>query len=475
LPGAFERNDSGNGERFAARYRDRLRYVNRRQRWLCWNGTEWAWDETGVAELCTKELARAIHDEADACNDDQQVKALREWSFKSGSMGKRKAMLEAARSEPGMSISVDQLDTDPWLLNCPNGTLNLRTGQLKEHSRGDYITKQTGTRYNPQAATMLWDEVLNNMTGGDTELGAYLQRVAGYALTGVATERKFFFLYGPPGSGKSTFIEALLSCMGTYGKSTSFDTWLEHPNVGGNRDDLVALQGIRLVTSGEVEPGKRWASALLKQITGGDRIAACAKYEKEVEFVASCTIIMAANDSPKARDDDAGFWERMQRVPITNVVALDKRIPELHSLMREPENAEAILAWAVEGCKLWQKHRIGSAPVVEQSTAEYREENDWIGGFLEMYEEDERSTITATAFRDQYERYCKQEGQKPEATKTLARRIEKRMPGVRYKKVHGQRLWTGIRLTGAETDLGPEQGALPGVDLDDMPPDERFE
>lgn len=478
MPGLFRRTDSGNAERFAARYSGTFHYVQSRQKWLVWLGTHWGWDDHFLMDLRTKDMARGIAHEAHDCNDMKERQTLLEWASKSEGVGKRRACLDLVRAEPGVTITVDDLDKSPWLLNCTNGTLDLRTGELHTHRREDLITKCTDTAYVKDAGTFLWDDVLNNMIGGDKELGAYMQRVAGYALTGMATERAFFFLYGPPGSGKSTFIEALLSCMGGYAKATSFDTWLERPQVGGNRDDLVNLQGVRLVTSGEVSGTKHWDTSLIKKITGGDRITACAKFEKEVSFLPTCTLIFAANDSPKARDDDDGFWDRAQRVPITNVVPAEKRVKNLHALLREEDNREAILAWAVEGCRSWQANGIGTAAVVKASSARYRDENDWIAGFLDLYDQTEGATISATNFRDQYERYCKQEGQKPEATKTLARRIEKRTDGaVAYKKIRGVRLWSGLQLRG-EPPAGQQH--LPGLphpeDEDDLvPPPGRFD
>lgn len=467
IPGVFKRTDSGNAERFAARYRSDVRYVDPRRKWLVWDGTRWQWDRGKSIELRAKEMARAIMLEADACSDMKEVGDIRAWSVKSESAGKRQATLALACSEPGITIDLDGLDADPWLLNCKNGTLDLRTGELHTHRRENMITKRTACAYDPKAGTFLWDTVLGNMTGGDKELGSYLQRIAGYALTGMATERKLFFLYGPPGSGKSTFIEALLSCMGDYAHATSFDTWLEHNNVGGNRDDLVKLQGVRLVTSGEVSATKHWDTALLKKFTGGDRISATAKFESEISYLANCTLVFAANDAPKAREDDSGFWERMQRIPITNVVPVEQRVKDLHAQLREPDNAEAILAWAVEGCKEWQQTGIGTSSVVTVSSAEYREENDWIGGFLEGYELVERCTITTAEFRRQYAKYCEDEGQKPESNKTLALKIKKRTDGkVQYLKIDGYRMWRGLRLLGAPP---PAQGSLK------MPPEERFE
>lgn len=466
LPGAFACTDSGNAERFAARFGADARYCAARRNWLYWSGTEWAWDTNGETARRVKQVVRGIKAEARASSDAEDRKALFAWAVKSESAGKRKALEELARGEPGMSVSIDELDRDPWLLNCSNGTVNLRTGALRAHSPSDLITKNTGVAYRAAASTVLWERVLHNLHQGDSELASYLQRIAGYALTGLSTEKKFFFLCGPPDGGKSSYLNALLSCMGSYARTTPFETWIERTQVGGNRDDLVSLQGVRLVASGEVKAQAHWDTAMIKAITGGDRISASAKYESQIEFTPQCTILLAANDAPKARDDDEGFWRRMQRIPIVNEIPAAQQMKDVGERLREAENAEAALAWAVEGCRMWRESGgVGTCAVVEASTAAYREDNDWIGGFLEQYELVEESTILAPQFRDQYEAFCKREGQRPEATKTLAKRIEKRCPGVRYKMLKGARMWCGIQLRG----VTPAQGELPG-----MPGEERW-
>lgn len=447
VPGVFRLTDTGNAERFMARFAGDVRHCQERRKWLVWTGHRWEWDSGGVVSRRVKATVRGIRLEAKATPDADFRAKLEEWAFKSESAGKRNALEELARGEAGVPITVDALDVDPWLLNCTNGTVDLRTGALLPHTREHLITKCTGVRYVAGAESALWRATLTKMTGGDTELEDYLRRVAGYALTGLASEKKFFFLYGPPDSGKSSYIKALHAALGDYARSTPFETWTERRDAGNNRDDLVALQGVRLVTSGEVSQSARWNTALLKQITGGDLLSASRKFESMIEFQPACTIMLAANDAPKARDDDDGFWSRMQRVPIATVVPKSEQVANFYELLRSPEVAESILAWAVAGCAEWQElGGIGTAAVVQASSDAYRNEQDWLVGFLAMYAEDDGAIIPAGIFRDAYERYCKQEGQLTEPTKTLASRIAKRMPKVRYRIVSGKREWIGLRL-----------------------------
>lgn len=496
-PGLFRLTDSGNAERFMARNKGNVRWCEPRRRWLTWDSQRWVWDETGTAQRLAKDTIRAIRTEAHDSPDMKLREELLAWAGKSESADKRASTEKLARYEPGVSVSVSELDTDPWLLSCTNGTVDLRTGAMLPHSREHLITKCTGVAYRPGAESPVWNAVLANMTGGDDELEGYLRRVAGYALTGVAIEKKFFFLYGPPNSGKSSFIQALHAALGDYARSTPFETWTERPMPGQNRDDLVALQGLRLVTSGEVSYNARWNSALLKQVTGGDLLTAQRKFESPIEFRPSCTIIMAANDAPKARDDDDGFWNRMQRIPITAVVPKEKQVANFFEVLRSEEVSEAILSWAISGCIEWQGSGIGTAACVQASSDAYRSEQDWLAGFLAMYAVDDSAVISAGNFRDAYERYCKQEGQLTEPTKTLASRIAKRLPGVRYRIVRGAREWVGLRLrdgayaqqleapqAAASAAVAPpeprthEQRALaftPDPDDDLEPPEGRFD
>jgi putative DNA primase/helicase len=454
LPGQFKCTDMGNAERLVARHRGDILWSSERKRWLVWNGREWEWDNRLRVERMAKATARGIYQEALDARDPDMRKALSAWAIKSEGREKWASMMTMARHE--VPVLVDDLDKDPWLLNCKNGTLDLRTGELREHKREDLITKTTGVDYVERSSSVLWERVLLAGTGGDGELAAYLQRVAGYACAGVATERKFFFLQGAPGTGKSTMIDALHAALGGYARSTSFDTWLMHPQVGGNRPDLVDLQGLRMVTSGEVKKGAKWDTALIKGITGGDRIKESAKYENAVEFTPCCTIVLAANDLPRAADDDDAFWKRMQRIPFSRVIPEEEMVKELREQLRSAENASAILAWAVAGCLEWQRIGIGSCPVVSESTAAYRRSNDTFQDFLESCAElVPGAMVWATDFTHRYKSWCEAEGMRTRmTTRELA---EKFAPlGVRRTCLRGKWLWQGIQFQVAAEPDGRE-------------------
>jgi putative DNA primase/helicase len=444
FPRAFNLTDLGNAERLVAHYRDRIRYSGQRRKWLLWDGTRWRWDETFAIERMAKRAVRRIRDEA-ALLEGKEAARVFQFSLQSESAKAIKALTGLAQSEAGVPVMMVDLDADPWLLNCSNGTVDLRTGEQRPHNRADLITRCTGVEYLPGAKSELWAKVLHDATGGDAELATYLQRVAGYSLIGLPLERVFFFLYGPPGTAKSTLIEALHAAMGDYAQDASFDTWLVQERTGGNRGDLVRIAGARLVTSVEVKPGAKWDEALLKRITGGDQLTAAAKYENDVSFRPSCSLLFAANDSPIAREDDEGFWARMRRIPLVAKIPLEQQDKTLKLKLREPENARAILSWAILGCVAYMEHGLGQSRAVTDSTAEYRQELDHFSEFLsDCYVLEEGGSVTRSELRTRYEMWGKEVNRKFLLTsKQIAEKLRAR--DCTEKSTGGKRLWFGIR------------------------------
>lgn len=455
LPGVFALTDIGNAERFVARNRDQVRYCPQRRKWLIWDVCRWTWDARRHVQHLAKLTVRSIYEEAAACQDDNQRAALAKHARDSEKVARVQAMVHLAEAELGMPVLVEELDADAYALNTNDGTIDLRTGKLRPHRRTDLITKTTGTSYAPDARSELWDRVLHDATGGDMELARYLQRVVGYALIGEPLERVFFFLFGPPGTAKSTLVLALHAALGDYAVSAAFETWLVQSNVGGNRGDLVRLAGARLVTSVEVRHGARWDEALVKGVTGGDALVASAKFEAEVTFRPSFTLVLAANDAPGAREDDAGLWARMRRIPLTAQIPAERQDPSIKTKLREPEHARAVLAWAIEGCLAYQREGLGACKAVESSTAAYRAESDHFAEFLAdacIFEGGER--VTRKALREAYKGWCDETGRRSLlADKDIAEKL--RAKGCTSHKVGGTRMWIGVRLRQpTDRDLG---------------------
>jgi putative DNA primase/helicase len=358
-------------------------------------------------------------------------------------------------------VSARALDADPWLLNVENGTVDLRTGELREHRRDDLITKLSPVRYVPGAQSPLWDAFLARVTGEDEELQAFLQRAVGYSLTGVAHEEKLFFAHGPAASGKSTFLEAIKAVLGEYTATADFETFLKKKGDSGVRNDVARLAGIRVTVGIEVERGKQLAEGLVKSLTGGDTVTARHLYKDFFEFVPQFTLWLAANDRPRVSAADSGIWRRIVQVPFTETIPEPERDPTLKQrLQADPDIQTAILAWAIEGCRAWQEQGLNIPERVKLYTEEYREENDPFADFF-----DERCLFEPTALvrrselRRAYEQWARTNGEWVQTAKTLATALKTR--GVRDGgKIDRERAWAGVALAAHALTNGRADGSI---------------
>lgn len=363
--------------RFSQIYADDLRYVSAWGRWMRWSGQRWEQDDSLMAFDLSRKVCRSV---AAYVRRDVQLTPKQQQSVatKYGQAVTVAAIERMAKADRRHAATVDQWDADLWALNTPAGVLDLRTGRLRAPIRSDHMTKIT--RVAPAGDCPTWMRFLDVATAGDAELQAFLQRMAGYALTGSTRDHALFFVYGTGGNGKGTFLNTLTHLLGDYAQPASMDVFTEskgdrHPT------ELASLRGARLVSAQETEEGKRWAEARIKALTGGDPIRARYMRQDEFTFVPQFKLIIAGNHKPGLRNVDEAIKRRLHMVPFTVNLRPDQRDPQLPDklLLEGP----GILAWAVQGCLEWQRAGLRPPERVLAATDEYLEQQDTLGAWIE--------------------------------------------------------------------------------------------
>jgi putative DNA primase/helicase len=463
----FNLTDAGNGERFAAQHRDKIRYCWDWGKWLYYDGKRWnAEVGTEKANRLAVKTARSIARKADRLEQDERKKYLR-WSYQSESTTRLNGMLQAARAVEPIAAYGKQFDTNNWLLNCLNGTVDLRTGRLRPHNPNDMITKLAPVNYDPNAKSQMWDEFLATVTSGDVSMLEFLQIAIGYSATGSTAEEKLFFIHGPAASGKSTFLESVKAALGGYAQTANFEAFLQRQQVGGARNDIAKLNGARLVVSIEVDEGKRLAEGLVKMLTGGDTVSARFLYKEEFEFVPQFKLWLAANDAPKVKDNDEALWRRILHVPFECVIPKEDRDPNIKATLRDTKDSgPAILAWIVKGVLKWQEKGLVVPEVIEASTEEYRQSQDPLRDFFDdECEFDPMVYVGVVELRSAYEQWVKDNGIRyPLGPREFNRRLEARQcerKSKRYVNAIGTekigKCWFGVTLRSNPTRDEPEE------------------
>ena len=462
----FRLTDQGNAERFVRRHGRNVRYCHPTKTWLVWTGSRWRRDDTAEVVRLAKETVRGLFAEAQQATTAEDREAIGRWALKSQDTSRVAAMLKAAQSEPGIPVVPDDLDADPWSLNVGNGTVELKTGKLRSHRREDLITRQAPVEYDPDATDAVWDKFLRDSTISDDELVAFLARAVGYSVCGTTSEEVLFFIHGPSATGKTTFVEAIKSTLGTrdgYATTLDFESLLSKRDSGGPRNDIARLAGARFVASVEVDKGRKLAEGLVKQLTGGDAVTARFLYQECFEFTPSFTLWLASNDRPRARDDDDALWRRILQLPFVHEIPKPERDPKVKARLRNPAKAgPAILAWIVRGCLDWQQQGLAVPEVVESATAAYRSEQDPIRDFLDDYcELDPSAHVPARRLREAYEAWAKDNGVRPLHGRAYGERLRAR--GCDNRRLCGAQTWVGIRLVGGESN--PDDDTFDGYDI----------
>jgi putative DNA primase/helicase len=375
---------------FTRRYGKDWRYCAQWGKWYVWTGQRWNEDLV----LFINHLIRGVCRAASRKASSARTKA------KLASASTISAVERMARSEPVHAALADDWDANVWLVNTPLGVVDLHDGQTRPPRREDLMTKITTASPVWGTGCPNWLAFLDQVTGGDSELVRYLQRMFGYCLTGSTQEHALFFLYGTGANGKSVFINVLSTILGDYASNAPMDTFMEsrgdrHPT------DLAGLRGSRLVSATETEQGRRWAESKVKEITGGDPVSARFMRQDFFTFYPRFKLLIAGNHKPTIRNIDEAMRRRLHLVPFTITVPPEKRDKHLQSkLLME---RDAILAWGLQGCLQWQKTGLQPPKCVLDATEEYFDEEDAVGEFLE--DDCQRSAHSKESIAAVYQRW----------------------------------------------------------------------
>jgi putative DNA primase/helicase len=426
---------------FATRHADDLRYVHAWGKWLHWTRTKWATDDT----LLAFDHARLICREA----SQRAVKVNRKSGAKIAAMitsaQKVAAIERLAKADRRLAATVDQWDIEPFILNTPSGVVDLRTGRLRPHRQADHCTKATaigpadvGTPC-PQ-----WLRFLDRVTDGDGELIGFLQRVAGYALTGSTKEHALFFAYGTGRNGKGVFINTLTRIMADYAEIGSMDTFTAS-SVSQHSTDLAKLRGARLVTAQETEEGRRWAEAKIKAMTGGDPITARFMRQDFFTFEPAFKLVIAGNHKPGLRGVDEAIRARFNLIPFNVTIPPAERDLDLPDKLRA--EWPAILRWMIEGCVEWQRDGLQPPAAVKAATDDYLDAEDAFGLWLaEDCTRSARAWENSTVLYEAWVRWADRNGEHPGRSKNFSQTLEARGFEKSREAGTGKRGFTGIAL-----------------------------
>lgn len=384
-PGAYPLTELGNAERIVHIHKDKIKHSPERG-WLLWDGVQWKEDAGNEIEVIAAKTLRGIYLEAAKLSDDKEKAKVIKWARRCESRNIR--LNAVADTKPLVPVSNELLDANPYLLNVKNGVLNLKTGELLQHDPEHLITKLAPIHYDVDAQAPRWERFLQEIfikENGQTdyEVIDFMQKAVGYSLSGDISEEVIFFLTGSGGNGKSKFLEAIQNVLGDYAKQTNANTFIRKQNDTNINNDIARLDKARFVSAVESEQGQRLAESLVKQLTGGDKIAARFLRKEYFEFKPEFKIFFSTNHRPIITGADDGMWRRVIQIPFNARFTGDNRDTDLSDKLKE--ELQGILKWAVDGFIKWHKEGLAQPESIKQASQAYRDEMDIIKPFLDKH------------------------------------------------------------------------------------------
>jgi P4 family phage/plasmid primase-like protien len=444
-------SDVGNAMRLANLCGDDIIYCRQSDEYYIWNGTLWVRDLNNVEMLrLAKSVTEEMFREAESLGEDA-AKALRSHALKSQSVARLSGMVNLAKIHV-RNVNRGDFDTDPWVFNCANGSVDLRTGNCRPHDRKDLISKLAPVTHDPAADCPLWNECLTDWMLGDEEKVGYLQRQAGYTLTGCTNEEVMPILWGAGRNGKTKYYTTIYNVLGDgeYAKAANFDSFVVKKGDEGMPNDIAGWCGMRLIVAAEGEHSKRLAEAKLKLCIGRDPVVGEFKYQEEFTYIPTYKVWLVTNPKPRIVGTTEAIWDKIHFVAWNRYYRPEERDMEL----QEKLNAEAsgILNWMIEGCLQWHQKGLAIPASMREDTEAYRQEQDVVGRFIDeegMLGEDFTSPKKTTylCFKD----WADDAGE--HYTMTQVEFNEKMLSKFAEGRSKTGRFWRGFRLKRHEPDF----------------------
>lgn len=438
----FSLTDMGNGVRLAAMHGRDIRFIHPWQKWLIWDGTRWKVDDEGEIVSMAKQAVRGIYQEAVDELDRKRSAELARFAIASESDQRLKAMIHLCQSELGIPALPDDFDKNSWLLNCPNGTIDLTTAKLIPHRKQDFITRAIELEFDPDATCPRWEKFLQEVFAPHPDIIPFIQRALGYSLTGDTREECLFLLWGSGRNGKGTLIKTIGALLGDYAGVADFSTFIVRRDDSKPRDDVAHMRGKRFVSSQESREGAALAESLIKWLTGGDRVRARRFYENSSEFDPTHKIWLATNSKPIIRGTDTAIWSRIKLVPFSVSFEGKEDKTLKATLLGE---LPGILKWCLDGCLAWQRDGLKPPEAVTTATQVYRDEMNVLAHFLEdCTVRVKNKEVSTTDLYKRFKRWAEETGEYSMNQNRFSRKLEEY--GFDSYEVRRAKHWLGLAL-----------------------------
>lgn len=453
-PVTLAHSDDANALALVEAYGDRIRYCPERGRWLHWTGHKWQWCPPGggVVREHAKSIARVLPDDDTTATRHKQ-RAL-------SAIGTT-AMITQAATDERVVVNLADLDAHLYELNTPTGIIDLRDGTLHPADPTHLHTRITTATLDTTADPTRWLDFLTDTFTGHEELPDYLQRLIGYAATGVVRDHVLPFCFGAGANGKGVFLETIRAVLGDYA-TTAPSGFLMAKNYAGHETEIARLAGARMVVCSEINETDRFDEAKVKQLTGGDTLTARFMRMDHFTFTPTHKLWLMGNHQPTVTGGGQSFWRRLRIVPFLNTVPEDKRVDDLQGILATQDGG-AILAWIVTGAAAYFASGLKEPESVRAATEEYANDQDTVNRFVEEnchLSKGGHDKTRVNTVREAYEHWCSTEGETPVKPRTFGLTLRTRF-GITTERTNRHRFYVGLSLLADEdTDNTPHRKDL---------------